>query len=351
VRSHTQNQGQDLAIAMEIANVTLRLLAFSQVFLFLCLIVLSDNPRRVRLFGVSLMVAILFYFLRPLLPLYLGIQPLVLTELLPSLVPSLTFIFVWTVFEDGAKIPAWAWISLGADVVLSAWVVSLPTANESLQIGSQIIKTFMAAAAMYVVWHGREYDLNEMRSKVRIWFVGALALTVLAVAIKEFFYIFSFAEPTRILGIGWMFMLSIIGNIAFIKLNPNTTLLQASVALKSPEELGDPLISNLLQRMQAERLYADHDLRVATLAALLGVPEYQLRAKINQQLGYQNFNQFINHYRIEEAGQRLLQDSRTPVLSIALDVGFRSISSFNTAFQKKYGVSPTVYRGQVLSKS
>ncbi|MEO0369205.1 MAG: helix-turn-helix domain-containing protein, partial [Pseudomonadota bacterium] len=76
-----------------------------------------------------------------------------------------------------------------------------------------------------------------------------------------------------------------------------------------------------------------------------------LRQKINQELGYRNFNQFVNHYRIEEAGERLRKDSRTPVLSVALDVGFRSISSFNTAFQSEFGVSPTKYRAEILTES
>jgi len=111
-------------------------------------------------------------------------------------------------------------------------------------------------------------------------------------------------------------------------------------------ESEDPLISELLKRMRDERLYADHDLRVGSLASLLNIPEYKLRSKINQQLGYRNFNQFVNHYRIEEAGVKLRKDVRMPVLSIALDVGFRSISSFNSAFQTQFGISPTQYRAE-----
>jgi len=103
--------------------------------------------------------------------------------------------------------------------------------------------------------------------------------------------------------------------------------------------------------MRDERLYADHDLRVGTLAQLINIPEYKLRQKINQELGYRNFNQFVNHYRIEEAGVKLREDGRTPVLTIALDVGFRSISSFNSAFQAHFGLSPTKYRAESLPNS
>jgi len=102
--------------------------------------------------------------------------------------------------------------------------------------------------------------------------------------------------------------------------------------------------------MKDERLYADHDLRVAKLADMMNLPEHSLRKKINKQLGYRNFNQFVNQYRIKEAGQRLNEEPTIPVLSVALDVGFRSISSFNTAFQSQYGMSPTEYRRQSYSR-
>jgi AraC-like DNA-binding protein len=103
--------------------------------------------------------------------------------------------------------------------------------------------------------------------------------------------------------------------------------------------------------MNEDRAYTDHDLRIAHLAASLGVPEYQLRRTINRNLGYRNFNQFINHYRVEEAARRLIDEPTLPVLTIALDVGFRSISSFNTAFRAKYQKTPTDYRRGELSNS
>jgi AraC-like DNA-binding protein len=96
--------------------------------------------------------------------------------------------------------------------------------------------------------------------------------------------------------------------------------------------------------MSEELEYTNHKLRIADLAARLKVPEYQLRRTINRNLGYQNFNQFVNRYRVEEAARRLTDEPRIPVLTIALDVGFRSISSFNTAFRARYGKTPTDYR-------
>ena len=103
--------------------------------------------------------------------------------------------------------------------------------------------------------------------------------------------------------------------------------------------------------MDDGQTYSDHNLRIADLAATLRVPEYQLRRTINRSLGYQNFNQFVNHYRIEAAARRLIAEPRTQVLAIALDVGFRSISSFNTAFRAQHQMTPTDYRRNTLVDS
>lgn len=70
-----------------------------------------------------------------------------------------------------------------------------------------------------------------------------------------------------------------------------------------------------------------------------------MRKQINQSLGYTNFNAFLNHYRVEAARKRLVETS-LPVLTIALDVGYGSIASFNRAFKEIAGVTPTAYRTQ-----
>lgn len=74
------------------------------------------------------------------------------------------------------------------------------------------------------------------------------------------------------------------------------------------------------------------------------MPEYKIRGVINKELGYRNFNEFINEYRIAEAAQRLISEPDTPISNIALDVGYRTLSSFNRAFRKEKDTTPTAYR-------
>ncbi len=54
-------------------------------------------------------------------------------------------------------------------------------------------------------------------------------------------------------------------------------------------------------------------------------------------------NEYINKLRIEEA-QKKLEDEHARVLDIALSIGFESISTFNRAFRKVTGKTPTEFR-------
>ena len=91
-------------------------------------------------------------------------------------------------------------------------------------------------------------------------------------------------------------------------------------------------------------------LTLPELAKRVDVPAYRLRQAINRGLGYRNFNDFLNSYRIREATARLSDETQreTQVLVIALDAGFRSLSSFNRAFRDAQQTTPTQYRRAAL---
>lgn len=336
---------------MELLYILIKVLAASQVMLFIGILFISKNPLFIRAIGITLMTAILSYLFNPLFSQYTDTPYINFISVLASLIPILMLIFVWAIFEEGCIIPKWMIGLFLIDMCLSIWLVTGDNPSSEIELLGQLLKVFSAAYAIYITWRGKENDLVEMRLKARLVFIGALSVTVLSVTLTKVFQIYDVNLPGRLLGNLWMLGISMLGNISFIKMNPSLSLVGDPKELVVKELPEDPAIVQLLDRMQSERLYADHDLRVASLAALIGIPEYQLRQKINKSLGYRNFNQFVNRYRIEEAGIRLIQDLRIPVLSIALDVGFRSISSFNTAFQAQFGVSPTQYRAQALPKS
>ena len=91
--------------------------------------------------------------------------------------------------------------------------------------------------------------------------------------------------------------------------------------------------------------YRQMGLTLGQLAEQLQVPQYRLRQTINSGLGFRNFNDFLNSYRIAETARRLADSAQElPVLTIAMDAGFHSLSSFNRAFKETQGVTPTAFR-------
>ena len=95
--------------------------------------------------------------------------------------------------------------------------------------------------------------------------------------------------------------------------------------------------------MKGGKLYTRTGLTIADLGESLSIQEYRLRRVINQQLKFKNLNQFLNNYRIEDACTRL-RETNAPISTIALDVGYTSLSVFNKAFKERYKVTPSVFR-------
>ena len=112
------------------------------------------------------------------------------------------------------------------------------------------------------------------------------------------------------------------------------------------EETTD-LGERILRLMTDEAVYTQTNLKVADLARRLGEAEYKVSRSIAD-LGFRNFNQMANRFRIEEARRRLADPAlrRLPILTIAYDCGFGSIGPFNRAFKAETGLTPLAFRGR-----
>lgn len=99
-----------------------------------------------------------------------------------------------------------------------------------------------------------------------------------------------------------------------------------------------------LGRTMAAGFYRTEKLTLKKLSEATEIPEYRLRKVINQTLGYRNFNDYIHQLRVADAAERLLNEPETPVLNISLDVGYRTLSSFNRAFRDINSATPTEFR-------
>jgi len=114
-----------------------------------------------------------------------------------------------------------------------------------------------------------------------------------------------------------------------------------------------PMHQRLNEVMESEKLYTEHGLTIRALADHIKVPEHQLRVLINRGLGCRNFSEFLNGYRVRYA-KSLLSDpeqARKSVLTIAMDAGFASVSSFNRVFKELEAVTPSEFRNRALAST
>lgn len=107
-------------------------------------------------------------------------------------------------------------------------------------------------------------------------------------------------------------------------------------------------LAKLKQYMVEEKPFLNPSLTIQDVSVAIEIPVRDLSLLINHKLE-QHFYDFVNTYRIESA-MNILKDgtkSKVTILEILYEVGFNSKSSFNTAFKKHTGNTPTSYRKQL----
>lgn len=104
----------------------------------------------------------------------------------------------------------------------------------------------------------------------------------------------------------------------------------------------------MVQLILQEKLFTDPELSLAELAQKLQVHPNILSQVINTK-EQRNFFDYINGHRVEAFKQMALlpQSQQFTLLSLALECGFNSKTSFNRNFKKNTGLSPSEYLRQV----
>lgn len=102
--------------------------------------------------------------------------------------------------------------------------------------------------------------------------------------------------------------------------------------------------ARLAQLMAQEQLYREPALTIGHLAKRSGYPEYLVSAVINRRFEG-HFWDYINRQRVEAARACLADpgDARS-ILDIAYACGYTSKSTFNAAFKRQLGQTPSAYR-------
>lgn len=328
---------------------------------------------------ISAMVSLILFLLSAFLLLSLSEAfqyPAFLSFLLlrlAILIPGILWLLAYYLFSDEARVSLFTWSLLIGYFVLSTTGSSLalmgvleiepPSAAYTVfSLVPQLCMLCFALHALFLAVRGYYSDLIELRRTVRVAFVGSMAILVIIVlgnGLGEYFQSMASSNDAVVEELVPQVIIAAYILILLLALHFYTFTLRADIRVlldtAVPEKPGEQrvtetlsrsekaLIDRLVRAMAEEKLYVQHGFTIAQLSAHLNVSEHKLRGAINRHLGYKNFNQFLNSYRLAEAASRLVH-SDAPITTIAIEVGFSSLSVFNTAFRGRFGVTPTGYR-------
>jgi len=281
---------------------------------------------------------------------------------------GLWMILAYSLFQDEKRVPSWMIAAFVIQLLLSTLNAFGYVGRDSSVLQSAAYPTSVniifgplpiamqasfALLALYWTARGWRADLDESRRVLRRVFLLVFGLLSLGSSVAELLLVdapLSERLPvdnviTLVMAIGYL-------TIAFAALRFDRLVLDRLVERTLPEPgisaAFDRDLAALTRALDEERVYLIHGLSISALAKRLTLPEYRLRALIDKRLGYRNFNALLHDYRLRDACARLADPAKAhlPILTIALDVGYQSITPFNQAFRALVGCTPSAYRQQ-----
>lgn len=199
-----------------------------------------------------------------------------------------------------------------------------------------------------------EDDLVERRRRFKLIMITAVSFYMVLLTLVELsqsnlkdYWLFSLGNAITALLVSIYFTWGYIQTSKAVLTEPYSALDNSSAEQKAIDTGEHPLAAMLADTMK-RGFYTQNGLSINQLASELKVPAHQLRKVINSQMGFENFTQFVNSYRIPAVRDALSDPNRTreSILTIALEVGFNSIAPFNRAFKQQTGMTPREYRDQ-----
>lgn len=116
------------------------------------------------------------------------------------------------------------------------------------------------------------------------------------------------------------------------------------------DEMAELYAKSLQKHMIEEEAFLIPNLSLRSLANQLEIHPNKLSWLLNEKL-QKNFNEFVNHYRIEYFKKLYLnpENNHISIVGLAYESGFNSKTVFNTYFKKETGMTPKAFLKQNLA--
>lgn len=272
--------------------------------------------------------------------------------------PGVFWLVSLSVFNDHVVLKRWQYtiasltllVPLSAiltQLIFSFDIVNYETFYGLTKYGGLLLELVLISHALIIAAQQWRDDLVQERRYIRGGVITVSALYIFLVIISE--------ELFKLQWTGLYLLQSAMAALLIISINFFIFRLRKSSLFETVTDNVKPIsqiktpskeLARIIMAMVEEKLYQTDGITISSFAKHLSIHEYKLRQLINGELNYRNFNDFLNFYRIKEVSEKLTQVDyvQTPVLTLALESGFRSLSSFNKVFKETHNITPTQYR-------
>lgn len=272
---------------------------------------------------------------------------------------GLGLLFSRALLIDDFRMGALAWSLLAVTSVLMLLsarpLLGLPSPGQSAAVvATGAVGAGVMAHLSWIAITGFRDDLVSARRRVRIGIIVFAILNALVISVIETLGMSITAEGIAF-DTGTLILCSVILWWT-TKLDPEPLFAAEPVPAPAVRETGPSprqaaAKAKLIRAMEGDAAWRDEGLTIGGLAERTGVPEHQLRAVINGEMGHRNFAAFLNGYRLAAAKAALADpaQAQTPILTIAMDAGYRTLSTFNRAFKAREDETPSAFRRRALN--
>ena len=340
---------------IEALDTAIRLISIGATLLLLILLLAGRVRRRIKLALGGLLISAIAYLINssPVITPPPEYHPYI--DLGSIFTPFWTWLFGRRLFED--EPPPWM-LRIAAGIMLASWFIS-----DMLRWGDplgfyaiHLLSLILVFDLLRIAIGQRDDDLVEKRRTIRLWLPLLVALQTGGVILLETILGQAIPFPSvQLVNACLIMALTLFAGLALLRTDDELLAEPALTEIepRDPAELSasENVLREYLEHAMSAGYFRTPGLTITTLAEHLGTPEHRLRALINRRLGYRNFSGFLNHHRIAEA-RRILSDRTQvdlPVLTIAMDLGYNSLPTFNRAFKAETGTTPSDYRQDALS--
>lgn len=331
-------------------DLNVRFISIGACLMLLALLATGEARRDIRISLIGLVVCVIAYLLNstPLTAPETVVDPWV--DLLSLFAPFWIWVFARRLFEREPQ----RGVAVAAVVALVVlWFLgNFFTAPQLFAFYAiHIVSLALIIDLVRVALGGRDDDLIEKRRTIRLLLPLLVAAQAGGILVFEMFVGPMLTLPwIQLANALLILLLALFVGVALLQTD-SQLLVESNADLSANQTVPDlspaeTVLHDKLISAMTDGFYREPGLTIASLAAHLDTPEHRLRALINQRLGHRNFSAFLNLYRVEEAKSILADRDKVdlPVLTIAMDLGYNSLPTFNRAFRGETGTTPSDFR-------